>query len=115
MDPECIFCRIVMGKAPARIIHQDDQIVAFYDIHPAAPIHILIVPLEHIRSVNQLTEHNQNFVAHMYMVARDLAKKHGIDKSGYRLIINNGPDANQTVFHLHMHMLGGQPMRYPMG
>lgn len=115
MDPDCIFCRIIDGQAPAHIIHQDEQTIAFHDIHPASPTHLLIVPVQHIRSINQLTEDNQEIIARMYMVARDLAKKHGIEKSGYRLIINNGPDANQTVFHLHLHLLGGQPMRYPMG
>lgn len=115
MDPECIFCRIINRQAPAKIIHQDGQLVAFHDIHPAAPTHILIVPIQHIRSITQLTEENLEIVARMFIVARDMAKEYAIEKSGYRLIINNGPDANQTIFHLHLHLLGGLPMRYPMG
>ncbi|MBK5107161.1 MAG: histidine triad nucleotide-binding protein [Anaerolineales bacterium] len=115
MDPKCIFCRIITGDASASIVHQDDQIIAFLDIHPAAPIHILIVPLVHIPSINQISEENAQIIARMFKVAKQLAAKNGIDESGFRLIINSGPDANQTVFHLHLHLLGGRPMRYPMG
>ena len=115
MDPSCVFCRIITRDLPGTIMYQDEYVVAILDIHPAAPIHILIVPIEHIASINQLTEEQTDLVGHMFIVARQLAEENGIDKSGYRLIINSGPDANQTVFHLHLHLLGGQPMRYPMG
>lgn len=115
MDPSCVFCRIIAGESPGTVIYQDEQVVAFLDIHPAAPIHILIVPIEHIASINQLTAEQTDLIGHMFIVARHLAEENGIAQSGYRLIINSGPDANQTVFHLHLHLLGGQPMRYPMG
>jgi len=115
MDTTCVFCRIIAQETPASIIYQDDHVIAFLDIFPAAPIHILIVPIEHIASINQLTEEHTDLVGHMFIAARQLAEENGIAKSGYRLIINSGPDANQTVFHLHLHLLGGQPMRYPMG
>ena len=115
MDPSCVFCRIITRDSPGTIIYQDEQVVAILDIHPTAPIHILILPIEHIASINQLTEGKTDLVGHMFIVARQLAEENGIAKSGYRLIINSGPDANQTVFHLHLHLLGGQPMRYPMG
>ena len=115
MDPNCIFCRIITGDASASIVHQDDEVIAFHDIHPAAPIHILIVPLVHIPSINQVSEENNQIIARMFKVAKQLAAKNGIDGSGFRLIINSGPDANQTIFHLHLHLLGGRPMRYPMG
>jgi histidine triad (HIT) family protein len=115
MDPKCIFCRIISGESPAVTIHQDDLVIAFHDIHPAAPTHILIVPIEHVQSINQLPKENTQLIGHMFLIAKQLAAEKGIDNSGYRLIINSGPDANQTVFHLHLHLLGGRPMRYPMG
>lgn len=89
--------------------------LAFYDIHPAAPIHILIVPIEHIPSIANLTANHSETIGRMFLVAKQLAFKHHLEQTGIRLIINSGPHANQTVFHLHLHLLGGQPMRYPMG
>ena len=110
-----MFCRIISGDAPASVVYKDDFVIAFLDIHPAAPTHILIVPIEHIPSMNQLSEEHTQLVGHMFLVAKQLAAQNGISDSGYRLIINSGPDANQTVFHLHLHLLGGGPMRFPMG
>jgi histidine triad (HIT) family protein len=115
MDPNCIFCKIVALESPSTIVYNDDQVVAFLDIHPAAPVHILIVPRQHIPSMNHLTSDHETLLAHMHTVAMQLAKKKGIADSGYRLIINCGPDARQAVFHLHLHLLGGREMRYPMG
>jgi histidine triad (HIT) family protein len=115
MDKNCIFCRIISGEAPATIYFQDDLVIAFQDIHPAAPVHILIVPRAHIPSINDLVEENADLIGHMFITAGRLAKEKGIADTGYRLIINNGPDAKQAVFHLHLHLLGGRPMRYPMG
>jgi histidine triad (HIT) family protein len=115
MDPNCIFCKIIAGISPSTILYDDDQVVAFLDIHPAAPVHILIVPRQHIPSINHLTGDHEILLGHMYTVAKQLALENGITESGYRLIINNGPDARQAVFHLHLHLLGGREMRYPMG
>lgn len=115
MNKNCIFCRIISGKAPATIYFQDDLLIAFQDIHPAAPVHILVVPRAHIPSINDLDEENAYLIGHMFITAGRLAKENGIADTGYRLIINNGPDAKQAVFHLHLHLLGGRPMRYPMG
>lgn len=112
---DCIFCKIVAGTSPAHRVYQDDRVTAFRDIRPAAPTHLLIVPNRHIESVNDLTEADETLVGHLFSVARGLARQEGIDRSGYRLITNTGPDGNQTVFHLHLHLLGGQRMRYPMG
>lgn len=89
--------------------------MAFLDIHPAAPVHILIIPRQHIPSMNHLTSEHETLLGHMHTVAMLLAKEKGIADSGYRLIINCGPDARQAVFHLHLHLLGGREMRYPMG
>lgn len=115
MDPNCIFCKIITGDSPSSIFFGDDRVVAFQDIHPVAPTHILIVPIKHINSVNDLADEDEALVGHMFTVARDLAKERGIADHGYRLILNTGPDARQAVFHLHLHLIGGRQMRYPMG
>jgi histidine triad (HIT) family protein len=115
VDPNCIFCQIVEGDIPSTTVHQDKQVIAFLDIHPAAPVHILIVPRQHIPSINDLTSEDETLIGHMFTVAQKLANENGITDSGYRLIINSGPDARQAVFHLHLHLLGGREMRYPMG
>jgi histidine triad (HIT) family protein len=112
---ECIFCRIIAGQAPARILYQDEQAIAFRDIHPVAPTHILVIPNRHIVSVNQLTEQDEALVGHLFGIARQLARQEGLEQTGYRLIVNTGPNAGQAVFHLHLHLIGGQQMRFPMG
>ena len=112
---ECIFCKIMAGKSPAKIVYQDDQATAFRDIHPVAPTHILVVPNQHITSVNELTAEDEPLIGHLFSVARQIAKDEGVDQNGYRLIINNGPHAGQAVFHLHLHLMGGQRLRFPMG
>jgi histidine triad (HIT) family protein len=112
---ECIFCNIVSGKMPSTIVYKDEQVTAFRDIHPVAPSHILVVPNKHIASTNNVTEQDEQLLGHMLTVVKPIAEKEGIAERGYRLIINTGPDANQVVFHLHLHILGGQRMRHPMG
>jgi histidine triad (HIT) family protein len=111
----CIFCRIIAGEAPAEILYQDDQVTAFRDIHPVAPIHVLVVPSTHIASVNDLDEEDEPLVGRLFTVARQLAEQEGIASSGYRLIVNTGAHGGQVVYHLHLHLIGGQRMRYPMG
>jgi histidine triad (HIT) family protein len=108
---ECIFCKIVAGTAEAGIIHRDEQVTAFRDRHPAAPTHILIVPNRHIDSLNALAEADAPLVGHMFLVAKQLAAQAGINEGGYRLIINTGAQGGQTVFHLHLHLIGGKQMR----
>ena len=108
----CIFCSIAEGKIPAKIVYSDDQVLAFQDIHPAAPTHILIIPRKHIESVNTLQADDAALVGHMVVTAGMLAKQEGIEHSGYRLVINTGPDAGQTVFHIHLHILGGRKMPF---
>ena len=112
---DCIFCKIVSGEIKGTIVHKDDHATAFRDINPAAPTHILIVPNRHIDSVNALTNDDKPLVGHLFMVAGQLAKSEGIDQSGYRIIVNTGANGGQTVFHLHVHLIGGQPMKHPMG
>jgi histidine triad (HIT) family protein len=111
----CTFCQIIAGKQTSQTVYKDEVVTAFLDIHPVAPTHILIVPNKHLSSINDLTYEDETLIGHLFMVASQLAKGEGIDKSGYRLIINTGPHANQTIYHLHLHLIGGQPMHYPMG
>jgi histidine triad (HIT) family protein len=112
---DCIFCRIIKGDIPSTNVFCDDQVTAFRDINPAAPTHILIVPNKHIDSVNVLASEDEQLIGHLVKVAGQLAAKEGIEEDGYRLIINTGVHAGQTVFHIHLHLLGGKPMKHPMG
>lgn len=115
MTDTCIFCKIVSNEAKAEIVYRDPQVTAFRDIHPVAPTHILLVPTKHIESVNALEEADEKLMGHLIITAGRLAKEEGIDKDGYRLITNTGVNGGQTVFHVHLHLIGGQKMRYPMG
>ena len=111
----CIFCKIVHNERSAAIVYHDDKVTAFRDIHPVAPTHILIVPNKHIDSINTLEPEDEPIVGHLFTVARQLAAQEGIDATGYRLIANTGTHGGQTIFHLHLHLIGGQRMRHPMG
>jgi histidine triad (HIT) family protein len=115
MTDTCIFCKIVSNEAKAAIVYRDEQVTAFRDIHPVAPTHILIVPNKHIESVNALGIDDERLMGHLVTTAGKLAKEEGIDESGYRLITNTGANGGQAVFHLHLHLIGGQRMRHPMG
>ena len=115
MTDSCVFCKIVSKEARAEIVYRDDQVTAFRDIHPVAPTHILIVPNKHIESVGTLDAEEEQLMGHLFTVARKLAEDEGISKGGYRLITNTGTNGGQTVYHLHLHLIGGQRMRYPMG
>ena len=111
----CIFCRIIARESPGKILYQDQELTAFRDIHPVAPTHVLIVPNKHIASINDLEHADEPLIGKMFSLARQVALQEGVDQSGYRLIINNGSHAGQAVFHLHMHVIGVQRMRFPMG
>ncbi|NOH04432.1 MAG: histidine triad nucleotide-binding protein [Chloroflexi bacterium] len=108
---DCIFCKIVKGEIPSTNVYKDEQVTAFRDINPAAPTHILIVPNRHIDSVNMMIPEDEPLVGRLFSVARQLAEKEGIAEDGYRLVVNTNAGAGQTVFHLHMHLLGGRQMR----
>jgi histidine triad (HIT) family protein len=112
---DCIFCKIIAGEIPSSRLYQDGRVTAFRDINPVAPTHILIVPNQHIASVNVLTEADEQLVGQLFTTARQLAEEEGIQESGYRLIINTGKDGGQDVQHLHLHLIGGHKMRHPMG
>jgi histidine triad (HIT) family protein len=109
-----IFKRIADHEIPADIIYEDDQCLAFRDIAPQAPTHVLVIPKREIASVAALTDDDAALLAHMWLVIRDLARKLKLD-GGYRVVVNNGPDGGQTVDHLHFHLLGGRPMTWPPG
>ncbi len=111
---DCVFCRIVRGEAPARLVYQDEDVTAFHDIHPRAPVHILIVPNNHIVGVEQVEPEDAALLGKLFIVARMLAEQEDI-VNGYRLVVNNGPMAGQSVFHLHMHLLGGRTLGWPPG
>ena len=115
MTDSCIFCKILSNEVKAELVYRDEQATAFRDIHPVAPTHILIVPNKHIESVGMLEVEDEQLMGHLFTVARKLAEAEGISRGGYRLITNTGADGGQTVFHLHMHLIGGQRMRHPMG
>lgn len=111
----CVFCQIAAGQAPATIVYEDDRAVAFRDISPQAPVHILIVPREHISGPLEVTDANAALVGHLVAVAARVAQQEGLAGDGYRLVLNQGHHGGQSVFHLHMHLLGGRHMRWPPG
>ncbi len=112
---DCIFCKIINGEIPSKNVFRDEKVTAFRDLNPAAPTHILLVPLKHIDSVNSLTDEDEPLIGHLFTTAKQLAAQEGIAEGGYRLIINTNADAGQTIFHIHLHLLGGAPMKHPMG
>ncbi|MCC6261396.1 MAG: histidine triad nucleotide-binding protein [Anaerolineales bacterium] len=112
---DCIFCKIIAGEIPSSQVYRDEQATAFRDINPAAPTHILIVPNKHLDSVNQMEAADEPLIGHLFSIAKSLAAEAGLTESGYRLIVNTGAGAGQTVFHLHLHLLGGKSMNHLLG
>jgi histidine triad (HIT) family protein len=115
MAEKCVFCRIAAGEIPADIVYQDEDFLAFRDIMPKAPTHLLIIPKMHITSVTDLTEGQGNLAGRLVIVAKNLAKQEGVARKGYRLVINCGPEGGQVVPHLHLHLLGGRQMDASLG
>jgi len=112
---DCLFCKIVAGEIPSSRVFEDDRCVAFNDISPQAPTHVLIVPREHIDSLNTATEGNKEMLGHLLLTAAMIAREKGISEDGYRVVINTNSDGGQTVFHVHMHLLGGRQFVFPPG
>ncbi|MBI3180551.1 MAG: histidine triad nucleotide-binding protein [Myxococcales bacterium] len=112
---ECLFCKIRDGSIPAKIVYRDSECLGFEDIHPQAPTHVLFIPLTHISTVNELTGEDRERIGHLFMAAAKLAKERGHSEAGYRLVMNTNRDAGQTVFHIHLHLLGGRPFTWPPG
>lgn len=115
MDDKCLFCRMIARQIETRKVHEDDLTFAFHDIDPKAPVHILIIPKEHISSLREVDESKKDILGHLLVTASKLAKEMEISESGYRLVINSGPDAGQAVGHLHLHLLGGRKLSWPPG
>lgn len=113
MATDCIFCRIVKKEIPAGIVAEDEHCVAFRDINPQAPVHFLIIPREHVASLNEATD--AEMIGRLHLFAAQLAKSHGLVERGYRTVINTNSDAGQTVFHIHLHLIGGRRMTWPPG
>lgn len=111
---DCIFCKIAAGEIPSKKVYEDEKLLAFYDLDPQAPVHVLIIPKAHIASANELTEQNSAVVGEIFLLAAKLAKELGLD-NGYRIVNNCGQDGGQTVQHLHFHLLGGRSMAWPPG
>jgi len=111
----CIFCKIIAGTLPARLIYEDETIVAVDDLYPKAPQHKLIIPRKHLATLNDVTEEDKQLLGHMMYVAQKLAQKFGIADSGYRVLMNCNNDGGQEVFHLHLHLMGGRLLRWPPG
>ncbi len=112
---DCIFCQIVAGKVPSEIVYQDEEVIAFRDIHPMAPVHLIIIPKRHIPSLAHLSEAESSLVGHMVSIANQLAKRESISGSGYRLAMNCGEEGGQLVPHLHLHLLGGRKLSDELG
>lgn len=112
---DCLFCKIIAGLIPGAIVYQDDRLVAFKDVNPQAPMHVLIVPRHHIASLNDLSDGDDGLVGEMIRRAAALAREHGHAERGYRTVFNCNADAGQTVFHIHLHVLGGRTFSWPPG
>ncbi|MBK9602629.1 MAG: histidine triad nucleotide-binding protein [Anaerolineales bacterium] len=115
MSSDCLFCKIIKGDIPGTIVYRDEQVTAFRDINPAAPTHVLIVPNKHIESVNMLIVDDEPLIGHLFIAAKKIAAQEGIAEDGYRLVVNTNAHAGQTVFHIHLHLIGGAPLKLQMG
>ena len=114
-ETACLFCRVVAGEIPAEFVHRDDRSVVIRDINPQAPTHLLVIPVEHIESLDDASQKDEALLGHLLRVAARVANVAGLAEGGYRVVINNGAGAGQSVFHLHVHVLGGRAMNWPPG
>lgn len=114
-DPNCIFCKIIGKKIPSTVVFEDELSLAFEDVNPQAPVHILVVPKQHIPDIHSMTEADRNIVGHLFLTAKKIADQKGLNAEGYRMVINNGAGVGQTVFHIHLHILSGRRLTWPPG
>ena len=114
-SPDCLFCKIVAGKINADVVLESDSVIAFRDINPQAPTHVLIIPRNHVATINDLTESEAGDVGQLFLVAKEVARMEGLEEQGYRVVMNCMEGAGQSVFHIHLHLLGGRPLRWPPG
>ena len=115
MPSDCLFCKIVAGEIPAELVYESDTAVAFRDINPQAPTHVLVIPRKHISTINDVTPSDEAIVGSLYTAAKEIAASEGIADDGYRAVMNCNEGAGQSVFHIHLHVLGGRPMNWPPG
>ncbi|HEU0253188.1 MAG TPA: histidine triad nucleotide-binding protein [Pyrinomonadaceae bacterium] len=114
-EENCLFCKIIAGEIPGEFVHQDEQCVVIRDINPQAPMHVLVIPREHLESLDDASQKEEGLLGHLLRVGARMANDLGHGESGYRSVINTGAGAGQSVFHLHVHVLGGRPMHWPPG
>jgi len=112
---QCLFCRIIRKEIPGRIVHESDSVIAFEDINPQAPVHLLVVPKKHIDSLTNLSKADRELMGSLFLTINELAKASHLARDGFRTVINTGPGGGQTVYHLHVHLLGGRQMTWPPG
>jgi histidine triad (HIT) family protein len=112
---DCIFCKIIRRELPGKIVHEDETVTAIEDIHPQAPVHLLVLPRAHIETLDAVKPEDEALIGKLFAVAARLARERGLEKRGYRTVINNGSGAGQTVYHLHVHVLGGRVFHWPPG
>jgi histidine triad (HIT) family protein len=112
---DCLFCRIVAGEIPADIVYQDERSLAFRDINPQSPVHVLVIPRDHLESLDEAARNDEVLLGHLLRVAARVANEQGLSESGYRTVINTGAGAGQSIFHLHLHVLGGRALAWPPG
>jgi len=114
-EQDCLFCKILNGDIPADIIYESDSAIAFRDISPQAPTHVLVIPRKHVATINDLSEEDQEIIGSLYLAAKDIARDEGISDEGYRAVMNCNEGAGQSVFHIHLHVLGGRALSWPPG
>ena len=112
---DCLFCKIIQKKIPARIVHEDENVLAFEDINPQAPVHVLVIPKKHIATTLEISPADHGLVGRLFEAASAIAHARGIAERGFRLVMNTNPESGQTVYHIHLHLLGGRPMHWPPG
>ncbi len=112
---DCLFCKIIKGEIPSKKVYEDEFVYAFWDIAPTAPVHILVIPKEHISTLNDINEKNSFLLGKIYEAVAKIAKEQGIEENGYRVVSNCNKDAGQTVFHIHFHLIGGRELQWPAG
>jgi histidine triad (HIT) family protein len=113
--PDCVFCRIAAGEIPARVVLEDEEILAFRDQNPQAPVHVLVIPRRHVPSLEGLADEDRDLGGRLVLAARDVAREEGLADGGYRVVVNTGEEGGQAVGHIHLHVLGGRRMRWPPG
>lgn len=112
---DCLFCKFVAGEIKPDVVYEDDTVLGFRDVNPKAPVHVLVIPKRHLATLNDLKVEDEPLVGRLYLAAQEVARQEGIDASGYRTVINCNADAGQSVFHIHLHLLGGRSMGWPPG